>query len=280
MKKLLLIIMMTAALNVYAVENKDCFKENIAGAEVYVCSVKDNNLNTKILVTDSKEVIDYNKKVNPEGVSKNKHNVMIIKKDGNNVLVDTGYPDTINMLKLVLKSAGLEPKDITHVILTHGHYDHIGGLTENGRAVFPNAYIYINENDYNYFCGTGKTDDSMKKTVENSRKIFAPYKDKIKFYKEGVIDEKIKEIKAVPAYGHTPGHSLINISDKNKDLLFVSDLFHIYNVQIKYPKTPVSFDTDKKEAVNTRLNIIKKYKGTNTLITGSHTTFSIPVTWK
>ena len=49
MKKLLLIIMMTAALNVYAVENKDCFKENIAGAEVYVGSVKDNNLNTKIL---------------------------------------------------------------------------------------------------------------------------------------------------------------------------------------------------------------------------------------
>lgn len=147
-------------------------------------------------------------------------------------------------------------------------------------AVFPNAYIYINENDYNYFCGTGKTDDSMKKTVENSRKIFAPYKDKIKFYKEGVIDEKIKEIKAVSAYGHTPGHSLINISDKNKELLFVSDLFHIYNMQIKYPKTPVGFDTDKKEAVDTRLNIIKKYTGTNTLIVGSHTPFSIPVTWK
>lgn len=68
---------------------------------------------------------------------------------------------------------------------------------------------------------------AWKKTVENSRKIFAPYKDKIKFYKEGVIDEKIKEIKGVSAYGHTPGHSLINISDKNKELLFVSDLFHI-----------------------------------------------------
>ena len=280
MKKIFFIIMMIAAFNVYAGENKDCYSVNIAGAEVYVCSLKDTSLNTKILVTDNKEVIDYNKKVNPEGVSKNKHNIMIIKKGNNNVLVDTGYPDTIDKLKSVLKSAGLETKDITHVILTHGHYDHIGGLSEGGRAVFPNAYVYINENDYNYFCGLGNVDDSMKKTVENSRKMFAPYKDKIKFYKEGVIDEKIKEIKAVSAYGHTPGHSLINISDKNKDLLFAADLFHIYNVQIKYPKTPVSFDTNKNDAVNTRLNIIKKYTGTNTLIVGSHTPFSIPVTWK
>lgn len=99
--------MMIAAFNVYAGENKDCFKENIAGAEVYVCSVKDNNLNTKILVTDNKEVIDYNKKVNPEGVSKNKHNIMIIKKGNNNVLVDTGKKEAVDTrLNIIKKYTG------------------------------------------------------------------------------------------------------------------------------------------------------------------------------
>lgn len=59
----------------------------------------------------------------------------------------------------------------------------------------------------------------------------------------------------------------------------MADLFHIYNVQMKYTETAVSFDVDKKAAVKSRSEIIKKYKGTDTLITGSHTPFSAPVLW-
>ncbi len=281
MKKLLVLIMIFSAVSAYGSESKDCFKENIAGADVYVCSLKDSILNTEILVIDNENVISYNKQVNSDGLIKNKHNIMIIKKGDSNVLVDTGYPDTTDNLKSVLKTTELEPKDITHVIITHCHYDHIGGLTENNKAVFPNAYVYINKKDYDFFCGTagGKVNDSMKKTVENTKNIFAPYKNKIKFYKEGVIDKSIKDIKAIAAYGHTPGHSLINISDSKNNLLFVSDLFHVYNVQMKYPETPVIFDTDKKEAVKTRQDILKKYTRTDTLIVGSHTPFSVPVIW-
>ena len=47
---------------------------------------------------------------------------------------------------------------------------------------------------------------------------------------------------------------------------YVADLFHIYNVQMKYPETAVSFDVDKKAAVKSRNEIIKKYKGTDSLI--------------
>lgn len=118
------------------------------------------------------------------------------------------------------------------------------------------------------------------KKVENVRNILSKYNGRIKYYAEGIIDNNIKEITSIAAYGHTPGHSLINIKDKNKSLLFIADLFHIYNVQIKYPETTVSFDMDKNAAFKKREEILKKYKGTNTQITGSHTPFSAPVSWK
>lgn len=284
MKKIIilftLIIMTYSA--VYASENNNCYKDNIAGAEVYVCSLKNNNINTKILISDNEEVLDYNKKVNPKGYIENKHNIMIIKKGSYNILVDTGFAATIDALKNTLKYAGLEVKDITHIILTHAHFDHIGGLLQNERAVFPNGYIYINQKEYDYFCNTdlNNVSDSTKKSMENVRNIFAKYNGRIKYYKEGVIDENIKEISSIAAYGHTPGHSLINIKDNTKSLLFIADLMHIYNVQIKYPETAVSFDIDKAAAVKSRNEIIKKYKGTNTLITGSHTPFTAPVLWE
>ena len=283
MKKIIILLtVMVTCFTAAAAEKENCYKDNIAGADVYICSVKDNNLTTKILLSDNKEVIDYNSKVNPKGYMENKHNVMIIKKGKNNILVDTGFADTISSLKNALKTSGLEFKDITHIILTHAHFDHIGGLVQNEKAVFPNADIYINEKEYEYFCKSdlSKVSGSVKKSMENVRNILSKYNGRIKYYAEGIIDNNIKEITSIAAYGHTPGHSLINIKDKNKCLIFIADLFHIYNVQIKYPETTVSFDMDKNAAFKKREEILKKYKGTNTQITGSHTPFSAPVSWK
>ncbi len=166
MKKIIILItVMVTYFTAAAAEKENCYKDNIAGADVYICSVKDNNLTTKILLSDNKEVIDYNSKVNPKGYMENKHNVMIIKKGKNNILVDTGFADTISSLKNALKTSGLEFKDITHIILTHAHFDHIGGLVQNEKAVFPNADIYINEKEYEYFCKSdlSKVSGSVKK---------------------------------------------------------------------------------------------------------------------
>lgn len=76
-----------------------------------------------------------------------------------------------------------------------------------------NILIYdskkANEDEYNYFFNKAKD-----KSAETAKTILAPYKDKIKLFTKGIINNEFKEITAVPAYGHTPGHSLINIKDK------------------------------------------------------------------
>ena len=85
--------------------------------------------------------------------------IWLIKGDGKNILVDAGCekdlpaavdfgvtnytrPDSV-LLKL-----GLKATDITDIILTHPHWDHIDGI-----SFFPNANVWVQKDDYNYFVG-------------------------------------------------------------------------------------------------------------------------------
>jgi glyoxylase-like metal-dependent hydrolase (beta-lactamase superfamily II) len=80
---------------------------------------------------------------------------------GKNILVDAGYIDSsrvqpTNYLRpdLVLQQIGVSPSDITDIILTHPHYDHVGGIN-----LFPKAKVWMQEDDFNYFVGRAWQED-------------------------------------------------------------------------------------------------------------------------
>lgn len=273
MKKYILLFLLFPIL-LFADENK-YYHTKINNADVYIISLKDFLRDTNILIPDDKKAEETIKKTYPDGKYITKTNVVIVKKGKRNILVDTGYPDTIDSLKKALNVAGLEFKDITDVIFSHVHFDHIGGMVYNNKPLFPKAQIYINKYEYDYFFNKAKD-----KSAETAKKLLAPYKNNIKLYTEGIIDNSFKEITAVAGYGHTPGHTVIKIKDNKKEVLFLADIFHCYDVQMKHPKTAVIYDVDKEKAVKSRIDIMNKYKNTDTLITGAHTPFTIPVKWK
>lgn len=79
--------------------------------------------------------------------------------DGRNILVDAGCradlqagidfglsnfkrPDS------VLLEAGVKAEDITDIIISHPHWDHIDGIT-----LFPNTHVWIQKDDYDYYVG-------------------------------------------------------------------------------------------------------------------------------
>jgi glyoxylase-like metal-dependent hydrolase (beta-lactamase superfamily II) len=86
--------------------------------------------------------------------------------NGKNILVDAGFRNDIGEAKdfevadyirpdSVLAKVGLKPGDITDIILSHPHWDHI-----DGAGLFPNAHIWIQKEDYNYFVGAAWATDS------------------------------------------------------------------------------------------------------------------------
>lgn len=75
-------------------------------------------------------------------------NAFLILAQNRRILVDTGsgklLGPTVNKLVASLEGAGVKPGDITDILLTHIHGDHSGGLTVDGKRVFPSATVHVN----------------------------------------------------------------------------------------------------------------------------------------
>ncbi|PWU03756.1 MAG: hydrolase glyoxylase [Bacteroidetes bacterium] len=86
--------------------------------------------------------------------------IWLIKGNGKNILVDAGFLNDIpeakdfSVVRYIRPDSaiirfGLQPADISDIILTHPHWDHIDGV-----SLFPNAQVWMQKDDYNYFVGS------------------------------------------------------------------------------------------------------------------------------
>ena len=101
-------------------------------------------------------------------------------------------------------SAGFKPEEIDVVVLSHGHPDHVGGVMEGGKPLFPNARYVIAGIEYDFWAPEGKHSGEMEKLAALFRANVVPVAERITFIKAG--DEVVPGIRALEAYGHTPGH--------------------------------------------------------------------------
>ncbi len=109
------------------------------------------------------------------------------------VLFDTGmgtqkmFGPTTGRLLASMREAGIQPGQIDAIAISHAHIDHIGGMVDaRGRRLFPNAKVYINQADFDFWTDEKKlTDDKVKVFVKHARDNLMPYRDRITFIKDG-----------------------------------------------------------------------------------------------
>lgn len=81
-------------------------------------------------------------------------NAYLINTGSKLILVDTGagslLGDGLGKLVVNLKAAGYQPQQVDEIYLTHMHPDHLGGLTQNGKAAFPNAVVRAGQQDADF----------------------------------------------------------------------------------------------------------------------------------
>ena len=183
-------------------------------------------------------------------------NALVINTGDKLALFETGMAsvkrnDDMGLLVRNLRAAGIDPKDIDYLIPSHAHIDHIGGiLAEDGTRNFPNAQIFISQEDLEYWTNEGLAGTPAEGSMRAARKNLLPNRDRILFYSDG--KEVIPGVVAMHTPGHTVGHTCFVITSASDTLYFAGDLAH-HNVIIENPRMEDIYDTDKQLGIQTRL---------------------------
>lgn len=186
------------------------------------------------------------------------------------ILFDAGIgADKGGRLMETLDSLDISPNEISQIFITHLHFDHVGGLfNPDGTAAFPSANLYIPQPEYDAW-SSGKMGDT--KVVEM---IDRCYEGRINCFTPGDTIDSVLCLVTIPAYGHTPGHTIYNI----EDVLIVGDIMHAVALQLDHPEFCARFDADPAQAVATRKSVLDRARTEHLTLCGMH--FPRPLTIK
>lgn len=175
-------------------------------------------------------------------------------------LFDTGT-DPANLVA-GLALAGVKPEDIRHVVLTHMHGDHIGGLMQGDAPVFANAELVAPRVEAEYWAENPSDAYTAK---------VAPLIDKARLIGDG--DEVLPGVRAEAAPGHTPGHTTYLLESDGQRLLLTGDSFNHYVWSVQHPEWHVRFDLDKQQAAETRRRVLVRLANERIPFIGYHMPF-------
>jgi glyoxylase-like metal-dependent hydrolase (beta-lactamase superfamily II) len=195
------------------------------------------------------------------------------------VLFDAGFNDNgppgVGNLAGNMAAAGIDPKAIDVVIITHFHPDHISGLrSKGGGAVYPNSEIVVPGGEWTYWNDdgeAGKAAEVWKPSFMHTKRVFGPIAKDVKRAEAG--KEVASGITAVDARGHSPGHSAYVIASGNAKLLYIGDVTNNPALFARNPEWHLWADMDKAMAVATRKRLLDMAANERMQIAGYHYPF-------
>lgn len=203
-------------------------------------------------------------------------NLALYQDGTNTVLFDVGSgPDFMPSAGSVLDSldaAGIAPEDVTHVVFTHAHPDHIWGLIDEfDEPVFYEATYMMGRAEWDYWW-----DPETVNTIGEARAAFAVgarrrmefIEDSVELFDDG--QEILPGVAAMSTPGHTPGHMAFELRSGSESALVVGDAIGNHHVAFARPDWPSGSDQDAETAIGARTMLLDRLANEQLPVVGFH----------
>ena len=206
--------------------------------------------------------------------------VVVLKIGDKYVMVDSGsgvgqWQANATNLPSNMKAAGIDRGQISTILVSHFHPDHVWGLMEKGTnaAVFPNAELIVSSTEYKWWTEPGR----VEKLPEGRRPAGKRIGDVFPTWKNWKLVEDNAEVapgvRLLAAPGHTPGHSAFLVTSGKDQLMVSNDAMYVPELLAPHPDWQGAYDQDGATAVTTRRKLIDRVIADKMMVCGAHFPF-------
>ena len=169
-----------------------------------------------------------------------------------------------------MAAAGIDPKAVKTIVISHFHGDHISGLMakETNAQMFPDAEIIVPAAELKWW--TQSVDAIPKARQGLAQRIQATFPTWKNVKPIDGEADVAPGIRAIPAHGHTQGHTAHLISSGGRQLLVTADATNIQALFVKNPEWQAAFDHVPDQAVETRKKLFDRAITDKAMVAGYH----------
>ena len=209
-------------------------------------------------------------------------NVMVVRSGDQTILIDaglgaqfSGFPRA-GQFPQRLKAAGIDLESVTDVIVTHMHMDHVGGLLvdEVKNGLRKDVRIHVSATEVAFWTSPDFSNTVMPKPVpgvlrSTATSFYNEYRDRLQIFEESY--EVAPGVVVRLTGGHTPGHSVVDLTSSGERLTFAGDA--MFPVGFDHPDWQNGFEHDPEESTRVRIRLFQELAENGGYLVAAHLPF-------